>query len=114
MDVGKLAYTYNWVGLESYTVKSTSTITKGNANVKLEFEYEGGESGKGGVAALYIEGNKVGEGNIGQTNPFLFSADETADVGKDEATQVADKVFNDVEDSKFTGFVNKVTISISD
>ena len=40
------------------------------------------------------------------------SADETADVGLDDATQVADKVFKDVDDSEFTGYVNKVTISI--
>ena len=42
----------------------------------------------------------------------MYSADETADVGKDEATQVADKVFKDVDDSEFTGYVTKVTISI--
>jgi arylsulfatase len=46
------------------------------------------------------------------TQPALFSADETADVGKDDATQVADKVFENVKDSEFTGYVNKVTISI--
>ena len=43
--------------------------------------------------------------------PFI-SADETADVGKDETTQVVDKVFKDVEDSVFTGYVEKVTVSI--
>jgi len=42
----------------------------------------------------------------------VFSADETADVGMDEATQVADLVFKDVKDSEFTGYVNKVKISI--
>ena len=42
----------------------------------------------------------------------MFSADETADVGKDDATQVADKIFEDVEDSEFNGYVNKVTVSI--
>jgi hypothetical protein len=30
----------------------------------------------------------------------------------DEATQSADPVVKDVEDSEFTGFVNSVTISI--
>ena len=39
------------------------------------------------------------------------SADETADVGVDEATQVAE-VFKDVHDSEFTGYVTSVTISI--
>jgi hypothetical protein len=33
-------------------------------------------------------------------------------VGLDDATQVADLVFKDVHDSEFTGFVDKVTISI--
>jgi len=42
----------------------------------------------------------------------VYSADETADVGLDEATQSADLVFEDVEDSDFTGFVKSVTISI--
>lgn len=48
------------------------------------------------------------------TEPAVFSADETADVGRDDATQVADDVFNDSEESEFTGHVKKVTISVSD
>jgi len=112
MDDGKLAYTYNWVGLETYTIKSSTSIPKGNTNVKLDFIYDGGGSGKGGVASLYVGGKKVGEGKIGQTNPFLFSADETADVAKDEATQVVYTVFKDVKDSEFTGHVNTVEVKI--
>lgn len=54
----------------------------------------------------------VTEGRIEKTVPGIFSADETADVGKDDATQVADNVFKDVADSEFTGYVNKVEISI--
>jgi hypothetical protein len=38
--------------------------------------------------------------------------DETADVGRDDATQVADLVFQNSKESEFTGNVNKVTISI--
>ena len=30
---------------------------------------------------LYVDGNKVGEGRVPQTEPMLFSADETCDVG---------------------------------
>jgi arylsulfatase len=112
MDDGKLAYTYNWVGLENYTIKSSTTIPKGNTNVKLDFIYDGGGSGKGGVASLYVGGKKVGEGKIGQTNPFMFSADETADVAKDEATQVVYTVFKDVKDSEFTGYVKSVEVRI--
>jgi arylsulfatase A-like enzyme len=111
MDDGKPAYTYNWFGLESYTVKSSKAIPKGSAEVKLDFAYDGGGLGKGGVATLYVDGKKAAEGRIDKTEPMLFSADETADVGKDDATQVV-AAFKDVHDSEFTGFVKKVVISI--
>jgi arylsulfatase len=112
MDNGKPAYTYNWFGLESYTIASPKAINKPNAEIKLQFEYDGGGNGKGGLATLYVDGEKVAEGRVDKTEPLIYSADETADVGKDEATQVADKVFKDVDDSEFTGYVTNVTISI--
>ncbi|MGB2692955.1 MAG: arylsulfatase [Thermodesulfobacteriota bacterium] len=113
MKDGKPAYTYNWFGLDTYTISSDQALPKGNAEVKLDFAYEGGETpGKGGVATLYVNGEKVGEGRIEKTIPSVFSADETADVGKDDATQVANSVFKNVEDSEFTGIVEKVVISI--
>jgi len=113
MDNGKPAYTYNWFGLDSYTVMSSKAIPKGSAEVKLDFAYEGGEDlGKGGVATIYVNGEKVAEGRIEKTIPAVFSADETADVAKDDATQVATSVFKDAKDSEFTGYVKKVEIRI--
>lgn len=112
MDDGKPAYTYNWFGLNSYTIESPTAIDKSNAEIKLQFDYDGGGTGKGGLATLYVDGEKVAEGRVEKTVPSVYSADETADVGADESTQVADKVFNDVDDSRFTGFVSSVTISI--
>jgi arylsulfatase len=113
MDNGKPAYTYNWFGLDSYTVTSSKAIPKGSAEVKLDFAYEGGEDlGKGGVATIYVNGEKVAEGRIEKTIPAVFSADETADVAKDDATQVATSVFKDAKDSEFTGYVKKVEIRI--
>ncbi|MEO1130996.1 MAG: sulfatase-like hydrolase/transferase, partial [Planctomycetota bacterium] len=113
MDKGRPAYTYNWYGLESYTVIAPESLTEGIAQVRLEFAYDGGGTGKGGMAQLYVNDALVAEGRIENTQPAVFSADETADVGLDEATQVADDVFEDQEDSHFTGSVEKVTISIS-
>jgi len=112
MNNGNPAYTYNYFGLKSFTVESSKKITNSNAEIKLVFEYDGGGTGKGGLATLFIDGEQVGQGRIEKTQPAVFSADETADVGKDEATQVADKVFKDAEDSEFTGFVNTVTINL--
>jgi arylsulfatase len=112
MNHGRPAYTYNYFGLHSYTVMSPTKLTQENAEIKLTFNYDGGGTGKGGTATLYVDGKKVSEGRIQKTQPALFSGDETADVGLDDATQVADKVFKNLEDSKFTGYVNKVEISI--
>ncbi|QDV24194.1 arylsulfatase [Aureliella helgolandensis] len=112
MDKGKPAYTYNWFGLDSYTITSPKAIDKDKAEIKLVFDYDGGGIGKGGLAKLFVDGEKVAEGRVEKTQPAVYSADETADVGIDESTPVADKVFKDVEDSEFTGRVNDVTISI--
>ncbi len=113
MDNGKPAYTYNWFGLDTYTISSDKALPKGSAEVKLEFAYDGGEKpGQGGVATLYVDGEKVAEGRVEKTIPAVFSADETADVAKDDATQVANSVFKDMNDSHFTGTVERVEISI--
>jgi len=54
---------------------------------------------KGGLATIYMDGEEVVKGRIDKTQPAVFSADETADVGLDDTTQVADKVFKDLNDS---------------
>ena len=113
MNDGKLAYAYNYFGLETFVVESSEALAAGNADVKLSFDYDGGGTGKGGVATLTVNGKKVAEGRIGKTQPAVFSADETADVGVDEATQVV-AGFKNAEDSEFTGSVKKVTIEVSD
>jgi arylsulfatase len=112
MNDGKPAYTYNYFGLRSYTIQAPKTLNSENAEIKLNFEYDGGGTGKGGLARLYVDGELVAKGRVEKTQPALFSGDETADVGRDDATQVADKVFETVKDSEFTGYINKVTISI--
>ncbi len=61
---------------------------------------------------MYVNGEKVAEGRVDKTQPGVLSADETADVGKDDATQVADLVFEDVKEPEFTGFIREVTVSI--
>lgn len=111
MDQGKPTYTYNWFGLDSYTVQSPEPVQGERATIKLDFKYDGGGAGKGGLATLFVNDDKVAEGRIDKTEPNVFSADETADVGKDEGTQVA-PVFVSIEDSEFTGRVRSVEVSI--
>ena len=58
----------------------------------MEFAYDGGGLGKGGTITLYIDGEAAGDGRIEQTEAFLFSADETCDVGNEFGSPVTDRL----------------------
>jgi arylsulfatase len=105
---GKPKYCYNFFGLERYYAEGTQPVPEGNHQVRMEFTYDGGGVGKGGTAALYIDGVAVGEGRIGQTEAFLFSADETCDVGDEFGSPVT----TDYSVKRFTGEVNWVELDL--
>ena len=103
---GRPAYTYNWVGLELYTVTSTQRVTPGKHTLRFEFAYEGGRGG-GGKGTIYRDGVKVGEGAIKNTNSNTFGIDESADVGVDENTPVFPAYHGR---DRFTGKIGSITI----
>ena len=105
---GKPKYAYNFFGLEEYSVEGTEKIPPGNHQVRMEFTYDGGGVGKGGTVTLYIDGNPVGDGRIEQTEAFLFSADETCDVGNEYGSPVT----TDYTQRAFTGDVEWVEIDL--
>ena len=107
---GKPKYHYNFYGLNRYTVEGTSKIPAGTHQVRMEFEYDGGGMAKGGAVTLYVDGKKVGEGRVDQTEPMVFSADETCDVGNDFGSPSSDGLSG--PDTKFSGEVNWVEIDL--
>ena len=107
---GKPTYTYNWLGLQQYTVAATQALPAGKATILFEFAYDGGGVGKGGVATISVNGQKVATGRIEQTQCCTFSADEGTDVGADEGTPVADYRVP----FKFSGKITKVTIELKE
>ncbi|SHN92263.1 Arylsulfatase [Bathymodiolus heckerae thiotrophic gill symbiont] len=111
---GKPAYTYNYLGLEHFTVSSTSTIAAGDATILLNFVYDGGGLGKGGEATLSVNGKTVAKGRIEKTQPLIFSADETADVGLDNQTPVAEGIGIGRDETRFTGKIHKITLAVKD
>ena len=92
MKDGKPAYNYNFLGLARYTVAAPQALPPGPATVTLDFAYDGGGPGKGGKATLLVNGKPVAEGRVEKTQPNIFSADETADVGIDNQTPVAEGI----------------------
>ena len=108
---GKPGYTYNFLGLARYTVAAPDVLPAGPATVTLDFTYDGGGAGKGGKATLLVNGKPVAEARVEKTQPNIFSADETADVGIDNQTPVAEGIGIGAE-TRFTGKINKVTLEV--
>jgi arylsulfatase A-like enzyme len=108
---GKPTYTYNWVGLERYTVAASEAVAPGKATIRLDFVYDGGGRGKGGTASLSVNGKKVAESRIENTIANLISTDEGADVGEDDDSPVSEDYVAGIK-SRFTGKIEKVTIDV--
>ena len=77
--------------------------------VRMEFAYDGGGLAKGGTATLFVDGQQVGQGRVEATVPMLFSADETADLGSDTGSPVADDY---PADPHFSGTIAWVQLEI--
>ena len=111
MKDGTVHYVHNWVGKESFTVSAADALPAGPATIRYEFAYEGGDQpGQGGPGRIFVNDTLVAEGQIGNTTPFLFSADETTDVGIDYATPVTEAYAEG--DNAFNGVIEKVTIDL--
>lgn len=117
MKEGKPVYTYNYLGLERFTVASDKEIPAGDATVVLEFDYDGKKKedvGKGGDVKLLVNGKTVAQGRVEKTQPLIFSADETADVGLDNQTPVASDLGVGRRATRFNGDIKKITLDVGE
>ena len=109
---GKPVYTYNFLGLQRFNVAATQPLPAGKATIRYEFVSDGTGMGMGGTGTILVNGEKAAEGRIEHTQCCFFSADETADVGRDDATPVTED-YNE-GDNKFTGKIHTVTINLKE
>jgi hypothetical protein len=109
---GTAKFAYNLLGIQTFTTEATQPIPAGTHQVRAEFAYDGGGFAKGGAVSLYYDGERVGEGRVGATQPFVFSADEGLDIGCETGTAVAAEY--DVESSAFTGQLSWVELKVGD
>jgi arylsulfatase len=86
----KLKYVYNFVGTKEQLVESTKEIPTGKVILGASFVREGDSMPATGTLSLFIDDEKVGEGEI-MTQPGNFSlVGEGLNVGKDPAEPVTD------------------------
>jgi arylsulfatase len=110
---GVVKYCHNWFDTAYYYVEATEKLSAGTVNLRYHFDFDGGQPGSGGTGTLYINDKKVGQGRIEKTVPFIFSADETMDVGGDLALPVTDD-YPEGEKNQFKGKIHWVRIDLED
>jgi hypothetical protein len=110
LEGGKPTYTYNWLGLQRYTVAANQALPAGKATIRFTFAYDGGGLGQGGTGTLSVNGKEIAAGRIDRTQCCVFSADEGADVCADEGTPVTEAY---TVPFTFTGTIAKVTIDLT-
>ena len=92
--------------------KTAKKLVPGVHTIKFDFKYHGPGYGKGGTGTLSVDGAQVANGEIQNTIPTRFSADETFDIGMDTGTPVVDD-YESKMPFKFTGgTLKKVVIEL--
>jgi arylsulfatase A-like enzyme len=107
---GKPVFHYNLVGVDRTSVAAKDTLRPGKHTVTVDFKYDGGGIGKGGLVTLSVDGKEAASGRLSRTIPFRTSIDETLDIGEDTGTPVSEDY---QVPFKFTGTLNKVVVDLS-
>ena len=107
---GKAKFVYNVLGIHEYATAADTSIPAGTHQVRMEFDYDGGGIAKGGGVTLFYDGNAVGTGRVENTQPMIFSGDETTDIGQETGTTVSPDYT--ARDSRFTGKISWVQIDL--
>lgn len=107
---GLLRFTYNVLGIHHFRTTSEQRVPAGTHQLRMELAYDGGGLGKGGDVTLFCDGDRVGAGRVEATQPMIFSADETTDIGYESGTTVSADY--DARSSHFTGRIHWVQLDI--
>ncbi|AQA24072.1 concanavalin A-like lectin/glucanases superfamily protein [Rhodococcus sp. MTM3W5.2] len=108
---GRTAFVYNLLGMREFTIEATEDIPSGGHQIRAEFAYDGGALAKGGDVTLYHDGRPVGTGRVEQTQPMVFSAEETTDIGDDYGMPVSVGYSGE---TRFNGRIDVVQIEVGD
>ena len=109
---GVPVFTYNFLGTDIYRIRARRALRSTETEVTFEFVYDGDGRGKGGTVRIKVGDEVIGEGRVEQTQPNVFSADETIDVGEDLGTPV-DSAYGPAPGNELQGAeLERVTVEI--
>lgn len=109
LNQGKPVFHYNFVDVAHFDVAGKDSLTPGKHTIEMQFAYDGGGIGRGGVATVSVDGSPVAKGRVERTIPIRITLDETLDIGEDCGTPV--NLTYDVP-FRFEGDIEGVTIEL--
>ena len=107
---GKPVFVGNFLNQAITRVTSTAPLSKGPANLRAEFAYDGGGLGKGGNISLFVNGKKVGEGRMEHTQAMTLGLGGTLDIGEDTGSAVDESY---TPPFRFGGSIKQVTVDVN-
>ncbi|MDO9486065.1 MAG: arylsulfatase [Actinomycetota bacterium] len=111
VKAGQLKFVYNLLGMQEFTIAAEENLKTDTKQVRAEFAYDGGGLAKGGTVTLFHDGRQVGAGRVEMTQPLIFSADDTTDIGDDFGMPVSADYRGE---SRFNGRIHVVQIEVGD
>jgi arylsulfatase len=109
LDQGKPVFHYNFVDVARFDVAGKEPLAPGKHTVEMQFAYDGGGIGRGGMATVIVDGKPAAKGRVERTIPIRITLDETLDIGEDCGTPV--NLTYDVP-FRFEGEIENVTIEL--
>ena len=113
VEDGRLTFTYNVLGIHHFVSRADVPVPGGDHQLRMEFAYDGGGLAKGGDVTLFHDGAAVGAGRVERTQPIIFSADETTDIGYESAAPRSARTTR-AATSRFTGRLHWVQLDLGD
>lgn len=108
---GHLRYAYNRYGKDLTVVAAEAVMWPGEHEVVLDFTYDGGPPGSGGLARILLDGTVVASGRVEATTAYYFAFDETFNVGVDRGSPVVDD-YPPLRNA-FTAEIRRVTVDLA-
>lgn len=108
---GRMRYCSNLSGLRRDIVEGSAMVMPGRHRSRLEVALTGRGPGAGATVRLSLDGAPIASGRLDATVPFVFSLDETLDVGQDTGSTVSPDYAPGA--NHLDGEVHHVTIQVS-
>ena len=107
---GRLAFVYNVLGIQEFTTVADEPVPPAGTSCGWSSPTTAAGSPRAATVTLFHDGAPVGTGRVGATQPMVFSADETTDIGNETGTTVTPAYT--ARGSRFTGRIRWVQLDV--